>query len=46
VIHWGWPARNISAQPFLADALEQAESSVVDIYGAEASNIVTRIHGK
>ena len=24
-IHWGWPARNISAQPFLTDAAKQTE---------------------
>lgn len=22
-IHWGWPARNIQAQPFITDALKQ-----------------------
>ena len=46
VIHGGWAARNIAPQPFLSDALAQAEASVVDIYGAEVDNIVTRIHGK
>ena len=30
VIHYGWPDRNITAQPFLTDALAQEESRVVD----------------
>jgi hypothetical protein len=45
-IHFGWAARNIAAQPFLTDALAQAESSVVNIYGDEVDHIVARIHGK
>ena len=45
-IHWGWPARNISAQPFLVDALETTETSVVDIYGDEVERTVRTIHGK
>jgi hypothetical protein len=45
-IHWGWAARNISAQPFLVDALSAAETSVVNIYGAEVQTTVATIHGK
>lgn len=45
-IHWGWPARNISAQPFLVDALAQAETSVVGIYGDSVERTVATIHGK
>lgn len=45
-IHWGWPARNIAAQPFLVDALTAAESSVVNIYGATVDTTVATIHGK
>lgn len=30
VIHYGWPARNIAAQPFLSDALSRNRSKVLD----------------
>lgn len=45
-IHWGWPARNISAQPFLVDALEATQTSVVSIYGDDVQRTVATIHGK
>jgi hypothetical protein len=45
-IHWGWAARNISAQPFLVNALEQAETSVVGIYADDVERTVATIHGK
>lgn len=45
-IHWGWAARNISAQPFLVDALTAAETSVVNIYGDAVETTVATIHGK
>jgi HK97 gp10 family phage protein len=45
-IHWGWPARNISAQPFLVDAMEATETSVVNIYGDDIERTVATIHGK
>jgi hypothetical protein len=45
-IHWGWPARNISAQPFLVDALAAAETSVVGIYSDGVERTVATIHGK
>jgi hypothetical protein len=45
-IHWGWPARNISAQPFLLDAMEQSETSVVRMYEADVNRTVNTIHGK
>ena len=28
-IHWGWPKRNIEAQPFLSDAATQSEAQWV-----------------
>ena len=46
VIHYGWPGHNIAAQPFLTDALAQAEESAVRIYAEDVDNIVARIHGK
>lgn len=31
-IHFGWPRRNISPQPFLYDALDDRRTEVVDVY--------------
>lgn len=31
-IHWGWPARNIKANPFLVTAAERRTPQVVEIY--------------
>jgi phage gpG-like protein len=45
VIHWGWPARNISAQPFLVDALTAGEPTVATIYMGEVTQIVGTIKG-
>ena len=45
-IHWGWAARNISAQPFLVDALATAETSVVRMYETDVARTVATIHGK
>lgn len=42
-IHWGWPARNITAQPFLTDALHEKEQVVVDIYFKETDRLITRV---
>lgn len=44
-IHWGWPARNISAQPFLADAVEVTSSTVVDMYDTNNERVLERVHG-
>jgi phage gpG-like protein len=44
-IHWGWKARNISAQPFLSDALEATSSTVVDMYAANNERILSHVHG-
>jgi len=45
VIHWGWPARNIRAHPFLVDALSAGEPTVASIYMDEVTQIVYTIKG-
>lgn len=45
VIHWGWPARNIRAHPFLTDALSAGEPTVASIYMDEVTQIVYTIKG-
>jgi hypothetical protein len=44
-IHWGWPARNIKAQPFLSDAATQTESQWVELYEAEVDKALDRVEG-
>lgn len=44
-IHWGWPKRNIKANPFLSDAATQSEEQWVALYEAELEKIISRIEG-
>lgn len=44
-IHWGWPAHNITAQPFIADAAQATEPTWLDAINAELNRILTRVHG-
>lgn len=45
-IHWGWPKRNIIAQPFLVDAAEATRQVWEAAYQAQVVQIVNRIRGK
>lgn len=42
-IHFGWPARNIDAQPFLWDAADVSTDDVVGIYNEGVEDIVRKI---
>ena len=42
-IHFGWPARNISPQPFLYDALDQRRGEVIEKYEAHIEALVTKL---
>ena len=44
-IHWGWPARNIAANPFLTNAAQQTEEEWTALYYAELEKIVDRVEG-
>jgi HK97 gp10 family phage protein len=44
-IHWGWPKRNIEAQPFLSDAATQTEAQWVALYEEELEKIIQRVEG-
>jgi hypothetical protein len=44
-IHWGWPARNIEANPFLSNAATSTESAWVALYEDELNKIIDRIEG-
>lgn len=39
-IHWGWPARNIGAQPFLTDAGKATEPVWVAIYESDVQRLI------
>jgi len=41
-IHFGWPQRNISPQPFLYDALDRRRNEVFDAYERNMSQIVKK----
>lgn len=43
-IHWGWPARNIRANPFIQRAVEDRLDDVVDAMG-DAVEELARRHG-
>lgn len=42
-IHFGWPQRNISPQPFIYDALDERRSEVVELYQTRVADLVTRV---
>lgn len=44
-IHWGWPARNISAQPFLTDAAKQTEPTWTRQYLEDIQKICNTVRG-
>lgn len=44
-IHYGWPARNIKAQPWAVDAAHNTESRWVEIYLAGIKEIIDQIEG-
>lgn len=44
-IHYGWPAHNISPNPFLAEALADSESVIEANNLREANRILERVRG-
>jgi hypothetical protein len=42
-IHFGWPARNISPQPFLYEALDDRRTEVVEKYEAHIEALVEKV---
>lgn len=44
-IHWGWPARNIAAQPFLVDAQSQKYEDWMSEYTDLVDRALTKISG-
>lgn len=45
-IHWGWPARNIAANEFMAATAANTEPTWVRMYLAAVERIVAKVKGK
>lgn len=45
VIHWGWPARGIAAQPWLSEAATSTESAWLAAYEAGVEKVLSTIKG-
>lgn len=45
VIHYGWPAHNIEAQPFISKPAQETEPTWRRIYERAVAHIVERIRG-
>lgn len=44
VIHFGWPRRNISPQPFLYDALDERRPMVEAVYRAAVDRVAAKVN--
>lgn len=42
-IHWGWPARNIEANPFIADAARSTEPEWTRVYRSEVDALIEKV---
>lgn len=45
-IHWGWPARHITAQPFLSDGARDSEGRWVRVYEDYVDRALDQVKGK
>lgn len=41
-IHFGWPARRITPQPFVYDALDPRRDEVIDVYAKRLNELITK----
>lgn len=44
-IHWGWPARGITAQPFLSQGAQDSEGRWLPIYEAAVDGAIQKVRG-
>ncbi|WP_069160080.1 hypothetical protein [Nocardia altamirensis] len=44
-IHWGWPARAIAADPFVARAAQQSEPGWVGLYARHRDELLDQVKG-
>jgi phage gpG-like protein len=45
VVHYGWPARRIAANPFLLDAATATAPAWTPLYAAEVAGAIDRVKG-
>lgn len=44
-IHWGWPARNIEAQPWVSEAAQATEPQWLPLYEAAVQDALDQVRG-
>lgn len=44
-IHWGWPSRNISPQPFLSDGATNSQGRWLPVYEAAVDGAIQKVRG-
>lgn len=44
-IHWGWPARRIGAQPWIAEAAAATQPSWLPVYEDDIQNVLDKVKG-
>lgn len=44
-IHWGWPARGIAAQPFIAEAAQATEGQWAETYRKDVQRVLDQVQG-
>lgn len=44
-IHWGWPARNIPANPFLSDGAVDTQPDWLPVYEERLEHIINQVQG-
>ena len=44
-IHWGWPARNIEGQPFIAETAEALQDQWVTLYETGIAEVLAKVEG-
>lgn len=45
VIHWGWPQRRITAQPFISDAAVSTQPAWLPVYLHDIQHALDRVRG-
>lgn len=44
-IHWGWPSRGITPQPFLSDGAQSSEGSWLPVYESAVDGAIKKVRG-
>jgi hypothetical protein len=44
-IHWGWPARNISPNPFISEAASDSEAEILMMFEQGIQKVISAVEG-